>query len=122
MLSFVSPGLLSVPCGANDQRSIVEVLAILMEIMPLDSRQTLLEKPVGSGMLTVLELDSIASRPVFTAITPDQLVALSLGGFAFLYIPSQQLHYQIPRIIQLLLTHSNDLLMPAPLVFAGRYG
>ncbi|KAH7212802.1 hypothetical protein DER44DRAFT_239054 [Fusarium oxysporum] len=61
----------------------VELLAILMEIMLLDGSQSLPAKPIGS------------------AITSDQLVTLSSGGFAFLYIPSQQLHYQIPQIIQL---------------------
>ncbi|RKK42891.1 hypothetical protein BFJ67_g9892 [Fusarium oxysporum f. sp. cepae] len=44
---------------------------------------------------------SLPDKPIGSAITSDQLVTLSSGGFAFLYIPSQQLHYQIPQIIQL---------------------
>ncbi|KAF5533400.1 hypothetical protein FNAPI_12689 [Fusarium napiforme] len=88
--------------------------------MQLNGSHGLPEKPIRSGMLTVLELESIASRPVFPANTPDQLVALSSGGFAFFTYPLSS--STIPQIILFPLTHSNDSLMPALLVFAVRYG
>ncbi|KAK2694097.1 hypothetical protein QWA68_007621 [Fusarium oxysporum] len=75
----------------------VETVQYSLEIMLLNGSQSLPDKPIGS------------------AITSDQLVTLSSGGFAFLYIPSQQLHYQIPQIIQLPLNPLEQLAHARPI-------
>jgi hypothetical protein len=53
--------------------------------------------------------------PVFAFAQQQQLLQISSfllsGGFVFLYIPFQQLHYQSPGSLSLSSTHLNDSLM-----------
>ncbi|KAJ0138042.1 Adenosine kinase [Fusarium oxysporum f. sp. albedinis] len=81
------PPCFFMPRGATGQTTVVELLAIL----PGDHATQWQSKPSRQTH----------RKWYVDSITSDQLVTLSSGGFAFLYIPSQQLHYQIPQIIQL---------------------